>query len=66
MRPCRAEFDRLDIYICLIFAKKIAEKVLNFSEKVILPKDLLKVHVLEKRLFRVRVSGILSTGNGKE
>ena len=28
----------------------------KFSEKVILPKDLLKVHVLEKRLFHVRVS----------
>ena len=50
-----------------IFAKKFAEKVLNFSEKVILPKDLLKVHFFEKRLFRVRVSGEwLSTGNGKE
>ena len=61
MSPGRAQFDRMDI-----FAKKFAEKVLNFSEKVILPKDLLKVHFLEKRLFRVRVSGILSTGNGKE
>ena len=66
MRPCRAQFDRLDIYICLIFAKKNCGKVSKFSEKVILPKDLLKVHVLEKRLFRVRVSGTLSTGNGKE
>ena len=47
--------------------KKFAEKVLNFSEKVILPKDLLKVHFFGKRLFRVRVSGEwLSTGNGKE
>ena len=48
-------------------AIRFAEKVLNFLEKVILPKDLLKVHFFEKRLFRVRVSGEwLSTGNGKE
>ena len=39
MSPGRAQFDRMDI-----FAKKFAEKVLNFSEKAILPKDLLKVH----------------------
>ena len=54
------------ISIFVLFLPKICGKVRKFSEKVILPKDLLKVHVLEKRLFHVRVSGTLSTENAKE
>ena len=40
VRPCRAQFDRLEIYICLILPKRFAQKVRKFSEKVIFAKKI--------------------------